>query len=295
MSPTNPPELPLPLEKASIFCEGLDHPEGIAVHPDGSVWAGGEAGQIYRISPDGSRVEEITSSGGFILGIAFSPDSRWLAVCDIDKQCVWRLDIESGRLTVFTHGDGDKEQFMIPNYPSFARDGTLYVSDSGTFEGAKGRIFRFDADHSGRGEIWHPGPFVFANGLALSLDEDALYVVSSFHPGVDRIEILQDGSAGKRERFIDLPKTVPDGLAFDTAGNLYISCYTPCRIYRATPAGAVEIFMDDWKAHTLSNPTNIAFGGPLFDQLFTANLGRWHLTRIDVGLKGAPLASHANK
>ena len=31
----------------------LDHPECIAVHPDGSVWAGGEAGQIYKISADG--------------------------------------------------------------------------------------------------------------------------------------------------------------------------------------------------------------------------------------------------
>jgi hypothetical protein len=33
----------------SVFAEGLDHPECVAVHPDGSVWCGGEAGQIYRI------------------------------------------------------------------------------------------------------------------------------------------------------------------------------------------------------------------------------------------------------
>ena len=34
-----------------IFADGLDHPECVAVHPDGSVWAGGEAGQIYKVSP----------------------------------------------------------------------------------------------------------------------------------------------------------------------------------------------------------------------------------------------------
>ena len=50
--------------------------------------------------------------------------------------------------------------------------------------------------------------------------------------------------------------------------------------------------MDDWEAHTLSNPTNIAFGGPAFDQLFVANLGRWHVTRLDAGVRGAPLACH---
>ena len=36
--------------KISLFADGLDHPECIAVHTDGSVWAGGEAGQIYRIA-----------------------------------------------------------------------------------------------------------------------------------------------------------------------------------------------------------------------------------------------------
>jgi len=51
-------------------------------------------------------------------------------------------------------------------------------------------------------------------------------------------------------------------------------------------------FVDDWEAHTLSNPTNTAFGGEKFDQMFIANLGRWHITRIDVGVKGLKLASH---
>ena len=40
---------------ARIFYDGLlteprlDHPEGLAVHRDGSAWCGGERGQIYRI------------------------------------------------------------------------------------------------------------------------------------------------------------------------------------------------------------------------------------------------------
>ncbi len=84
----------LPLYRASIFYDGLDHPEAVAVHPDGSVWAGGEAGQIYRLAPDGSVAEEVANTGGFVLGIAFNPDASWLAAWDLKRQCVWRLDLD---------------------------------------------------------------------------------------------------------------------------------------------------------------------------------------------------------
>jgi len=34
------------------------------------LWAGGEAGQIYRISPDGNA-QLVTTMGGFCAGLAF--------------------------------------------------------------------------------------------------------------------------------------------------------------------------------------------------------------------------------
>ncbi len=53
------------------------------------------------------------------------------------------------------------------------------------------------------------------------------------------------------------------------------------------------MLIEDWEAHTLCNPTNIAFGGPGLRDLFAANLGRWHITRIDARIGGAPLAAMA--
>ena len=279
------------LEQASVFVERLDHPEGIAVHPDGSIWAGGEAGQIYRVSPDGSTVDEIANTGGFILGIAFSPDASWLLACDTGRHCLWRISPDTGEVSLFSKGIGEFE-FNIPNYACFAADGTLYVSESGTPRENDGLIIRFSSSHTGEGEIWHPGPFNFANGICLSPSEHALYVVASFLPGVERIEIQPDGSAGKREVVVELPRTVPDGVTFDQDGNLYVSCYSPNRIYRLSPQGQLDLLLDDWDMHTLSNPTNMAFGGPDFNQLFTANLGRWHLTRIDCGVVGHRLPCH---
>lgn len=284
------PDPILPLDRASIFYDGLDHPEGVAVHPDGSVWAGGEAGQIYRLDSEGRTAEEVANTGGFVLGIAFSPDASWLAACDLKKRCVWRLDLASGTLTEFARAPEDGADLSIPNFPVFEHDGTLYVSDSGAPGTVTGRVLAFDT--AGRGRVWHAGPFSFANGMCLNPEGDALYVVCSWLPGVERVEIRPDGSAGAREVVVTLPETVPDGIACDADGALYVSCYTPCRIYRVAPGGAPEVFVDDWEAHTLGNPTNIAFAGKNFDQLLSANLGRWHLTRIDAGVRGAPLACH---
>lgn len=278
----------IPVEDVTIYAEGLDHPECIAYHPDGSLWAGGEAGQIYRITAEG-RLEEIANTGGFVLGIAFSPDLTWLAVCDLGKRCVWKLDLASQHLSLLME-QVESHQINIPNYPVFDLAGNLYVSESGAFRQVTGKLLKLVAN--GKAEVWHEGPFNFANGMALDKTEDYLYVVCSFLPGIERVAIREDGSAGKREVFVTLPESVPDGIAFDDEGNLYISCYAPNKIYVATPHGEVSVLIDDWEAHTLANPTNIAFGGPEFDQLFTANLGRWHINRIGVGRKGLKLPCH---
>ena len=63
---------------------GMKRTRGAVVAEDDvggvGLFAGGEAGQIYQISPDGKVVEEIANTGGFILGVAISPDGSWLAM-----------------------------------------------------------------------------------------------------------------------------------------------------------------------------------------------------------------------
>jgi sugar lactone lactonase YvrE len=275
--------------KLSVFAEGLDHPEGLAVHPDGSIWCGGEAGQLYRIGPMGTKVEEVARTGGFVLGIAFSPDVKYLAVCDSKRKAILRLDLRNMRVSVLAESVGDW-RLNIPNYPVFDRSGRLYVSESGAFGMRLGRIFRFDQE--GRGQLWAGGDLVFANGLAVDGEEEFLYVVESFLPGISRYRIMPDGKSDARELFVQNLREVPDGLAFDYAGNLFCSCYAPSRIYRIGLDRKPTIFVEDPTCHVLSNCTNIAFGGAAFDTLFASNLGRWHITKIECGIQGAPLACH---
>jgi hypothetical protein len=46
-------------------------------------------------------VEEVANTGGFVLGLAFSPGAKWLAVCDLGKKCVWKLDLATRQLSMF--------------------------------------------------------------------------------------------------------------------------------------------------------------------------------------------------
>ena len=74
----------------STLVEGLDHPEGIAWGLDGHVYAGGEAGQIYRVNIDRKEASEIANTGGFVLGIALDADSNIYA-CDLVAKCVQKI------------------------------------------------------------------------------------------------------------------------------------------------------------------------------------------------------------
>jgi gluconolactonase len=64
---------------------------------------------------------------------------------------------------------------------------------------------------------------------------------------------------------------LPDGLAFDAAGNLHIACYEPSQMLRVTPDGTVVCLIRGEEVHLLCHPTNLAFRDNV---QFTTNLGR---------------------
>lgn len=256
----------------------LDHPECVAVAHDGSVWCGGESGQIFRITPDGTSLDVVTSTDGFVLGIAFGPDGE-LYACDLFHRAVYRIDTEAGTAVVYAKGVPGRP-FVTPNCLVVAPDGTLYVTDSNV-QGRPGPgVYRFPP--GGDGELWFDGPLDFANGLALGPDGDVLFVVKSFRPGITRIPITSTGRAGAAEPLVTLPGTVPDGVALGPDGMLYVGCYEPSQVLRVDPGtGQVATVLADPSAHLLCHPTNVAFRG---SELFTSNLGRWHVTLIDDAL-----------
>jgi gluconolactonase len=275
--------MPEPLSRLSVLATGLDHPEGVTYAPDGNVYATGEAGQVYRVSLDG-KFTQLGATGGYGLGIAADAASN-LYVCDMGVKAVVRVKPD-GSAATYSKG-ADAEPLTVPNFPVFDAAGNLYVSNSGNWQGSNGHIQRIDP--SGKGSVWSRQAAGFTNGLALSSDGRFLYVVESTPPLISRIEIRADGSAGAYEVVAALPGVVPDGIAFDHDGTLYVACYAPDRIYRIAPGGKPEILFDDWARMSLNAPTNLAFAGPDLDRLLIASLGGYNIMSATLGVRGMPL------
>ncbi len=270
-----------PVSEVRNFVTGLDHPECVAVGRDGKLYAGGEAGQVYRISPDGKKVDTIGSTGGFCLGLTLDREEN-IYICDLAKRTVIKAT-QKGKFTVVAESVGGRK-FRCPNFSVFDSKGNLYFSDSGKWKQANGIVCRINAN--GKVELFSPGPFHFANGLSLDAAEHYLYVVESNLDRVVRIEIQRDGTAGPPEVFAEGLARVPDGLAFDAEGNLYVTTYASNCIYRVTPDRQVKLLCQDVENLLLCQATNCAFGGPGFDQLYVANLGRDHISVLDLKIKG---------
>ena len=166
------------------------------MHRDGSVWCGGERGQVFRIDPDGTSIEQVASTGGFCLGMAFDPDGD-LFVCDLKHAAVFRVETRTGRVERFADG-APGQRLRIPNYPAFDAAGRLYGSDSHEFGRPGPGVFRFDPD--GKGELWYGRAVTFANGLALGPDGRHLYVANA---NSDSISVI-DTSADIVEQTIDV-------------------------------------------------------------------------------------------
>jgi gluconolactonase len=264
--------LPAP-GRARVMVDGLDHSEGVAYDPVADVvWAGGEDGQLYRVR--GARFEEVARAPGFVLGLAVDGRGR-LAVCAS----------RDGSLCAY---DGDAVHRLVPgigypNWPAFAPDGTLYVSDSGGWGADDGRLVRISVD--GSVETFSREVPHFTNGCAVTPDGRWLWVVESYVPIVSRFDL----ETGEREEICTLYGTVLDGIAFTADGGALISCYRPDRIYHLDASGHLEVVAQDPQGTLLGAPTNVCFVGPELDRVVCANLGRWHLTLLELGLRGAAL------
>jgi gluconolactonase len=270
------------LDRFVPIAEGLDHPEGVASGPDGRVYAGGEAGQIYRVEDD--TFVQIASTDGFLYGITLDADGNVYG-CDFGRAEVVRVT-PAGDVTSYSRGTPTR-QMRVPNFAAFDDAGNLFVTDSGEWRNDDGLVFRVSP--SGETAVWTEEANGFTNGCCLTAGGDGLLVVESTKSRVVRFPILPDGSAGPMEIVVDLHGSLPDGVALADDGTMFVGCYRPDRIWRVPPGGEPEILADDPDGVTFNQPANLAFFGTDLDRVVVSSLGGWALVAADIGVTGLPL------
>jgi gluconolactonase len=269
-----------------VLVDGLDHPEGVCWDPvAGCLYAGGEDGQIYRVELGAGTVEVVARAPGQVLGVTVDGAQRVLACASRDGSlCVWDPAAGGGTARPLLR-EVEGAPLIQPNFCAFGPDGMLYLSDSGTWGRHDGRLIALSPDGTARvlsRDVPH-----FTNGLAVSPDGRTLWCVESFAPVLTAFDLTSESPRAEIVRRFDA--TVLDGLAPTADGGLLVTCYRPDRIYHLDAAGTATVVAQDPQGTLLGAPTNVAFAGPDLDIAIVANLGRWHLTALDLGLRGAPL------
>jgi sugar lactone lactonase YvrE len=164
-------------------------PEHIVIAKDGKLYTTVASGNILRMNPDGSAQEVFANTGGRVLGFDFDGSGNLIAA-DAVKGL---LSISPDRkVTVLTDKVGT-DPIRYADAVIVARNGKMYVSDAstrfapaswgGTFEAsvldileqsATGRVLEYDPA-TGTTRVVARG-LSFANGVALSQDEQTLFV-----------------------------------------------------------------------------------------------------------------------
>lgn len=205
---------------------------GLSGADEGAVFTGTADGSIFRISPDGGKVDRIAQTRGRPLGIEIDLDGR-LLVCDA-KVGLLRIETASGAVEAVTDQvNGTAMRFC--NNAAIASDGTVWFSDSSTKFGIDdwksdlvqntrtGRLLRMGTD--GAVEVVIDG-LAFANGVALARDESYVAVAETGGRTVVR-RWLTGNRAGMRDLLCSNLPGYPDNIARGSDGLIWVTLASP--------------------------------------------------------------------
>jgi sugar lactone lactonase YvrE len=235
---------------------------------EGPCWEPG-AGALYWTDIPADRVHRLAADGqhtgwdiGQPVGAIVLRATGGLALAA--KDGFWAMDPATGQLALLAHVEAD-------------------VGENRMNDGACDRAGRFFAgtmaedETPGAGALYRLGPghevtrlltgTSISNGIGWSPDESRMYYVDSLTHGIDVFDYDPAGGAiGNRRVFARAggDGVIPDGLAVDADGHLWVALWGGGAVARYRPDGRLAQTLEIPAAHV----TSCAFGGPELATLY---------------------------
>ena len=220
-------------------------PEHIVLARDGKLYTTVASGNILRMNPDGSAQEVFVNTGGRVLGFDFDASGNLIAADAVKGLLSISPDKKISLLTDKVGSD----RIRYADAVIVARNGKMYVSDAsarfapadwgGTFEAsvldileqsATGRILEYDPATKITRLV--AKGFSFANGVALSQDEQTLFVNETGKYRVWKIAVLANGidvmaKSDQASVLLDNLPGYPDNLMRGLDGKIWLGFAKP--------------------------------------------------------------------
>ena len=261
---------------------GFVFTEGPTADAEGNVYFTDlRANKILKLDTKGNLSTFLEESQG-TNGLGFDGKGRLIAAQGGAARIV-AIDVATRQLTVLAD-KYDGKPLVRPNDLVVDRQGGVYFTDpepgSVYYVAADGRVSRLIDDL--------PRP----NGVILSPDEATLYVVPSGSPDVLAYPVEAPGKIGGSRVLARLaqaesgPARGGDGLAVDSAGNLYLAVPALKAIQVVSPAGKTLGMIS-----VPEGPSNADFGGEDMRTLYIT--ARTSVYAVATDVKGHRFGDHA--
>lgn len=220
-------------------------PEHIAIGKDGKLYTTVVSGNILRMNPDGGAQEVFVNTGGRVLGFDFDATGNLIAADALKGLLSISPEKEITVLTDKVNGDPIRYADAV----AVARSGMMYLSDASARFSPKDWGGTFDAsildilEQASTGRILEYDPakkttrvvakgLSFANGVALSQDEQTLFVNETGKYRVWKISVnasdldISTPSDQAKVLFDNLPG-YPDNLMRGLDGKIWLGFAKP--------------------------------------------------------------------
>ncbi len=247
------------MRQFKVLLDKLCFGEGPRWHDGRLYFSDMHAHTVNAVDTNG-RVEVIAEVAAWPSGLGWLPDGRMLIVSMTDRRL---LRLENGALKL--HADLSSLASSLCNDMVVDAKGRAYVGNFGYdfFRGETQKAAEVIlVEPDGAARVVAPD-MMFPNGSVIPPDGKTLIVGESFSHRLTEFDIAADGSLTNRRVWAELGDALPDGIALDAEGAIWVAAPFTHELLRVKRGGEIA---ERIKREQM--PIACALGGPSRRTLF---------------------------